>query len=190
MNEPFLVRIKLNDSIAKKILSFPICSHPQWFHLPSCIVYYLSLLPGLLTLLVPWISKNTESDFSSTSSPCRQRREPLDTCYSFVHSGLWYSQFNGSEECRDYLQATRGFWYSHSFLLYLNMVNLCSIFFIGSIYLSFTYLGLTWPFNHWRCLSLSDVMNQTPQILRFCKTPLLHDLIKMYLHHIFHPRVI
>ena len=70
--------------------------------------------------LVPWILKNTKRDFSTTHSPCRQRRKPLGAGYPTDHSGIM-ALLNSMvmRKWRGNLQATQGLGYSHSSLLHL-----------------------------------------------------------------------
>ena len=70
----------------EKVLGSPWCSQ---FHLSSSSLYAIcSHSRSSVKFLYSRIPKNTESDFSSTYSPCQQRRKPLGTGYPSDHLGI------------------------------------------------------------------------------------------------------
>ena len=88
--EWFLVGIKLKKfNSLKKFLASPFCFQllkvSQVFLLFS---FSESLSESSVLRLYPRICKKTESNFSITHSPCRQRKKPFGTGYSSFNSGI------------------------------------------------------------------------------------------------------
>ena len=88
-NEWFLVCIKFYSSIAKRnFWILPWVSHVVSFtHLSSFCSLLESASGSSVLFMYSIISKNTESDFSTTHSTYRKRRKPLSTGYPPVHFG-------------------------------------------------------------------------------------------------------
>ena len=117
-NEWFLEGIKLYGSISKEIFEPPYlfsttAGFTLFFPLFDIWVSFQVFCPAL----VPWIFKNTKSEFSTTHSTCRQRRKLLSTGYSSVHSiTVAPPKSLRIEKCRGHQQATREFGDSYSSL--------------------------------------------------------------------------
>ena len=99
----------------RKFRATSICSQPKKDTPILLIIRYLSLLQGLLSYALLWIFKNTKDDFSTTHSPCWQRRKLLDCGYSSVQSGtIVPPNPMGMGKCRCHHYAPLSLGYSHS----------------------------------------------------------------------------
>ena len=89
---------------------FLICSHLQknYLSFSDCSLSKSRSRSSIL-FLYPGIPKRARSDFSITHIPCQQRRNQLNTRYTFVNSEIMIPQNSMDERiCRGHLQATRG----------------------------------------------------------------------------------
>ena len=126
---------------------------------------------------------DTANDFSSTHSPCKQRREPLGTCYPSIHSRTMNSLNSmGMRKCRGDLQTTLSLGIPNNSSP-LEQVYFHSIFIIGKILPNSHSVRVGMTFNKLDWLSSTCVINRKPRILYFSKTPVMQVLVKMYSLH-------